>query len=205
MTIGHTSSFFNHSINSTRGSFPVSLASFFGLPSTCLRLLQPPLELVLGDDALVAFLFLLSGLLAPCVKLAVADAPGLVYILQYQREETLDLLLVQRQLLWQCPQLVQCARYHSLSVPEAYGTEVEPLGIQHAKETVCIRQPTQPDHGVGHTLATLSLKYGVDVKTLSGALGHYDAGFTLSTYTHATEGMKRDAADTIGNVISQTM
>ena len=33
----------------------------------------------------------------------------------------------------------------------------------------------------------------------------YDVGFTLSTYTHATEGMKRDAADTIGSVISQTM
>ena len=29
--------------------------------------------------------------------------------------------------------------------------------------------------------------------------------FTLSTYTHATEGMKRSAADTIGSVISQTM
>ena len=28
---------------------------------------------------------------------------------------------------------------------------------------------------------------------------------TLSTYTHATEGMKRDAADAIGNVISQAM
>ena len=28
---------------------------------------------------------------------------------------------------------------------------------------------------------------------------------TLSTYTHATEGMRRDAADTIGSVISQTM
>ncbi len=28
---------------------------------------------------------------------------------------------------------------------------------------------------------------------------------TLSTYTHTTEGMKRDAADTIGSVISQTM
>jgi len=45
----------------------------------------------------------------------------------------------------------------------------------------------------------------VDVKTLSSALGHYDAGFTLSTYTHATEGMKRSAADAIGNVISQAM
>ena len=35
--------------------------------------------------------------------------------------------------------------------------------------------------------------------------GRYTAGFTLSTYTHATEGMKRSAADTIGSVISQTM
>ena len=60
-------------------------------------------------------------------------------------------------------------------------------------------------HDLRHTFATLSLKYGVDVKTLSGALGHYDAGFTLSTYTHATEGMKRSAADTIGSVISRTM
>ena len=60
-------------------------------------------------------------------------------------------------------------------------------------------------HDLRHTFATLSLKYGVNIKTLSGALGHYDAGFTLSTYTHATEGMKRSAADTIGSVISQTM
>ena len=33
MTIGHTSSAFNTSIALTRGSLPVSLASFFGLPS----------------------------------------------------------------------------------------------------------------------------------------------------------------------------
>ena len=31
VTIGHTSSSFNHSINSTRGSLPVSQASFFSL------------------------------------------------------------------------------------------------------------------------------------------------------------------------------
>lgn len=52
---------------------------------------------------------------------------------------------------------------------------------------------------------TLSLKNGVDVKTLSGALGHYSAGFTLNTYTHATAQMKQDAADTIGAVISGEM
>ena len=60
-------------------------------------------------------------------------------------------------------------------------------------------------HDLRHTFATLSLKNGVDVKNLSGALGHYSAGFTLSTYTHATTEMKRDAAETIGNVISAAM
>ena len=50
-----------------------------------------------------------------------------------------------------------------------------------------------------------SRTYWVDVKTLSGALGHYSAGFTLNTYTHATAQMKQDAADAIGGVISQQM
>ena len=45
----------------------------------------------------------------------------------------------------------------------------------------------------------------MDVKTLSNALGHYSAGFTLDTYTHTTQRMKREAADTIENVIDQAM
>lgn len=58
-------------------------------------------------------------------------------------------------------------------------------------------------HDLRHTFATLSLKNGVDVKTLSSTLGHYSAGFTLSTYTHATPDMMREAAENIGSVISQ--
>ena len=60
-------------------------------------------------------------------------------------------------------------------------------------------------HDMRCLFATLSLKYGVDVKTLSGALGHYSAGFTLNTHTHATAQMKQDAADTIGAVIGGQM
>ena len=56
-----------------------------------------------------------------------------------------------------------------------------------------------------HTFATMALQNGVDVKTVSSMLGHYSAGFTLNTYTHATAQMKQDAADTIGGVISQQM
>ena len=54
-----------------------------------------------------------------------------------------------------------------------------------------------------HTFATLSLKSGVDVRTLSETLGHFSAGFTLSTYVtyvHSTSGMKQSAADAIGTV-----
>ena len=41
----------------------------------------------------------------------------------------------------------------------------------------------------------------VDVRTLSETLGHFSAGFTLSTYVHSTPGMKQSAADAIGNTI----
>ena len=60
-------------------------------------------------------------------------------------------------------------------------------------------------HDLRHTFATLSLKNGVDVKTLSSTLGHYSAGFTLSTYTHATPEMMREAADTMGDVIGKAI
>ena len=56
-------------------------------------------------------------------------------------------------------------------------------------------------HDMRHTFATLSLKSGVDVRTLSETLGHFSAGFTLSTYVHSTSGMKQSAADAIGNTI----
>ena len=60
-------------------------------------------------------------------------------------------------------------------------------------------------HDLRHTFATLSLQNGVDVKTLSNTLGHYSAGFTLDCYTHASQRMRREAADTIGSVIDQAM
>ncbi len=56
-----------------------------------------------------------------------------------------------------------------------------------------------------HTFATLALQNGVDIKTVSSMLGHYDAGFTLRTYTHATRQKQDEAAETMGNFMEQVM
>ena len=60
-------------------------------------------------------------------------------------------------------------------------------------------------HDLRHTFATLALQNGVDVKTVSSMLGHYDAGFTLRTYTHATRQKQDEAAKTMGNFMEQVM
>lgn len=60
-------------------------------------------------------------------------------------------------------------------------------------------------HDLRHTFATLALQNGVDIKTVSRMLGHYDAGFTLRTYTHVTRQMQDQAAETMGNFMSQMM
>lgn len=56
-----------------------------------------------------------------------------------------------------------------------------------------------------HTFATMALQNGVDIKTVSSMLGHYDAGFTLRTYTHATRQKQDEAAETMGSFMEQVM
>ncbi len=60
-------------------------------------------------------------------------------------------------------------------------------------------------HDLRHTFATLALQNGVDIKTVSGMLGHYSAGFTLDVYTNVTKEMKRDAAKKIGGFMAEVM
>ena len=60
-------------------------------------------------------------------------------------------------------------------------------------------------HDLRHTFSVLALQNGVDVKTLSGILGHYSAGFTLDTYGHITEAMKQDAANKVGGFLAATV
>ena len=57
-------------------------------------------------------------------------------------------------------------------------------------------------HDLRHTFAPLAIQNGVDVKTVSGMLRHYSAGFTLDTYTHVTTAAQKEAANTMGDLLS---
>ena len=46
---------------------------------------------------------------------------------------------------------------------------------------------------------------GGNVKTVSGMMGHYSAGFTLDTYAHVTAQMQEDAANKIGDFLQQVI
>ena len=68
-----------------------------------------------------------------------------------------------------------------------------------------LKQAGLPDirfHDLRHTFATHALASGVDVKTLSGILGHTRAAFTLDTYTHTTGDMQKHAAEIVAKFLT---
>ena len=84
--------------------------------------------------------------------------------------------------------------YYPDSVVKLHEKILKDTGLEHIRF-----------HDLRHTFATLALQNGVDIKTVSSMLGHYDAGFTLRTYTHATRQMQDQAAETMGSFMSQVM
>ena len=84
--------------------------------------------------------------------------------------------------------------YYPDSVVKLHEKILKDAGLEHIRF-----------HDLRHTFATLALQNGVDIKTVSSMLGHYDAGFTLRTYTHATRQMQNQAAETMGNFMTQMM
>lgn len=84
--------------------------------------------------------------------------------------------------------------YHPDSVVNLHKKLLKDAGLEHIRF-----------HDLRHTFATMALQNGVDVKTVSSMLGHYDAGFTLRTYTHATRQAQDDAAEKMGSFMAQVM
>lgn len=58
-------------------------------------------------------------------------------------------------------------------------------------------------HDLRHTFAVLSIKAGVDLKTLSETMGHYSVAFTLDTYAFALTDMKEECAKRMQNFLNE--
>lgn len=84
--------------------------------------------------------------------------------------------------------------YHPDSVVNLHKKILKKAGLEHIRF-----------HDLRHTFATMALQNGVDAKTVSSMLGHYDAGFTLRTYTHATRQMQDEAAEKMESFMEQVM
>ena len=84
---------------------------------------------------------------------------------------------------------------------------MSPDSVLHMLQRVLKRAglPRIRFHDLRHTFATMALQNGVDVKTVSSMLGHFDAGFTLRTYTHATRQKQDEATQTMGSFMEQVM
>ena len=91
--------------------------------------------------------------------------------------------------------------------PSPTGGPISPDSVLHMLHRVLKRAglPRVRFHDLRHTFATLALQNGVDIKTVSGMLGHFSAGFTLDTYAHVTTAAQKEAAKTMGKVLTATL
>ena len=108
-------------------------------------------------------------------------------------QEAVDLLVTEHQKHpnnpWMFPSPKTGEMYHPDSVVNIHKKILKDAGLEHLRF-----------HDLRHTFATLALQNGVDVKTVSSMLGHFDAGFTLRTYTHVTRQMQESAAEKMGTI-----
>ena len=88
--------------------------------------------------------------------------------------------------------------------PSSTGGPISPDSVNNMLHRVLKRAglPSIRFHDLRHTFATLALQNGVDIKTVSGMLGYFSAGFTLDTYAHVTTSAQKEAARTMGNVLA---
>ena len=111
--------------------------------------------------------------------------------------QTVDLLIQQHNLHpdnpYMFPSPVTGTMYHPDAAGRIHRKLLKEAGIEPVRF-----------HDLRHTFATLALQNGVDIKTLSGMLGHYSSGFTLDTYTHITDKMQQEAAEKVGSFMEMT-
>ena len=77
------------------------------------------------------------------------------------------------------------------------GCYVKPQAVRREFKKIVaeIGCPDTRFHDLRHSYAVASIQSGDDIKTVQENLGHATASFTLDTYGHVTEKMKKDSAD----------
>ena len=108
------------------------------------------------------------------------------------------------------PQAIEVLKQQKAKTNDAYvfpspnGGPISPDSVNNMLKRVLARAgiPKVRFHDLRHTFATIALQNGVDIKTVSGMLGHFSAGFTLDTYAHVTTSAQKEAAQTMGNILS---
>ena len=113
---------------------------------------------------------------------AVSISPQAIEVLQEQKRKTNDAYVF----------------------PSPNGGPISPDSVNNMLKRVLERAgiPKIRFHDLRHTFATIALQNGVDIKTVSGMLGHFSAGFTLDTYAHVTTSAQKEAAQTMGDLLS---
>ena len=108
------------------------------------------------------------------------------------------------------PQAIEVLKQQKAKTNDSYvfpspsGGPISPDSVNNMLKRVLERAgiPKVRFHDLRHTFATIALQNGVDIKTVSGMLGHFSAGFTLDTYAHVTTLAQKEAAHTMGQVLS---
>ena len=85
------------------------------------------------------------------------------------------------------------------------GAHFTPAALYNSFKKVVksIGLPKVTFHDLRHTHAVLSLKAGMDIKTLQYNLGHYSAAFTLDVYGHCLNEMQIHGAEQLGTYMKK--
>ena len=90
--------------------------------------------------------------------------------------------------------------------PEAGGAMMHPDSMT-ARLTAIMKaagvKGVQPTHGHRHTMATVLLAGGTDIRTISGRLGHSVTSTTVNIYVHTGDERDRAAADLLGDRLTR--
>lgn len=131
------------------------------------------------------------------LKVSQPKAPNSIHTIPIPKQ-AVDMLILKHKKHPDSPYLSPSPKTGTMYAPDAFRhihrKILESIGIGHIRLLDLM-----------HTFATLSLQNVVDVNPLSNTLGHYSAVFTLDTYTHTTQRMRREVSDTIGSAIDQAM